>query len=47
MRSALEGLAIRIAVPKISERQLTALERLLDEMDDYRDESAAWVSRHR
>ena len=47
MRSALEGLAIRIAVPKISERQLTALERLLDEMDDYREESAAWVSRHR
>ncbi len=26
---------------------MTALERLLDEMDDYRDESAAWVSRHR
>ncbi|MHC8320255.1 GntR family transcriptional regulator [Pseudomonas sp. GB2N2] len=47
MRSALEGLAIRIAVPKIGDRQLAALERLLDEMDDYRDESAAWVSRHR
>lgn len=29
---------MRIAVPKITERQLMALERLLDEMDDYRDE---------
>jgi len=47
MRSALEGLAIRVAVPKIGERQLAALERMLDEMDDYRDESAEWVSRHR
>jgi len=47
MRSALEGLAMRIAVPKIGARQLAALERLLDEMDDYRDESAAWVSHHR
>ena len=47
MRSALEGLAIRVAVPRIGERQLSALERMLDEMDDYRDESAEWVSRHR
>jgi DNA-binding GntR family transcriptional regulator len=34
-------------VAHIGERQLAALERLLDEMDDYRDESAEWVSRHR
>ncbi|WP_338524645.1 GntR family transcriptional regulator [Pseudomonas batumici] len=47
MRGALEGLAIRVAVPRIGERQLAALERMLDEMDDYRDESAEWVSRHR
>ncbi len=47
MRSALEGLAVRVAVGRIGERQLAALERLLDEMDDYRDESAVWVSRHR
>ncbi|WP_339503116.1 GntR family transcriptional regulator [Pseudomonas silesiensis] len=47
MRSALEGLAIRVAVAKISERQLAALERMLDEMDDYRDESAEWVRLHR
>ncbi|MBB1607429.1 MULTISPECIES: GntR family transcriptional regulator [Pseudomonas] len=47
MRSALEGLAIRLAVPKLGERQLARLERLLDEMDDYRDDSTEWVSRHR
>ena len=47
MRSALEGLAVRVAVSRIGERQVAALERLLDEMDDYRDESAAWVRCHR
>ncbi|MFJ3521911.1 GntR family transcriptional regulator [Pseudomonas sp. NPDC090203] len=47
MRSALEGLAIRVAVPKITERHLTHLERLLDDMDAYRDDSSEWVSRHR
>lgn len=47
MRSALEGLAVRAAVGRVTERQLAALERMLDEMDDYRDESAQWVSRHR
>ncbi|MBK5512039.1 GntR family transcriptional regulator [Pseudomonas sp. TH15] len=47
MRSALEGLAIRVAVPKITERQFSHLERLLDEMDDYREDGAEWVSRHR
>lgn len=47
MRSALEGLAIRLAVPKLTERHLARLERQLDEMDDYRDDSAEWVSRHR
>ncbi|WP_397452596.1 GntR family transcriptional regulator [Pseudomonas sp. NA-150] len=47
MRSALEGLAIRVAVPKMTERHLSRLERLLDEMDDCREESAEWVGRHR
>ena len=47
MRSALEGLAIRVAVPKLTERDIARLERMLDEMDDYRDDSAEWVSRHR
>lgn len=37
MRSALEGLAVRVAVARIGERQLAALERMLDEMDYYRD----------
>lgn len=47
MRSVLEGLALRVAVPKITERHLNRLERLLDEMDECRDESAEWVGRHR
>ncbi len=47
MRSALEGLALRVAVPKITERHLNRLERLLDEMDECRDDSAEWVGRHR
>lgn len=47
MRSALEGLALRVAVPRITERHLNRLERLLDEMDECRHESAEWVGRHR
>lgn len=47
MRSALEGLAVRIAVSRIGERQIAAMERLLDEMDDYRDDSTAWIRCHR
>ena len=47
MRSALEGLAIRVAVTKLTERHFSHLERLLDEMDDYREDGAEWVSRHR
>lgn len=47
MRSALEGLAIRVAVAKITPRHLSLLERLLDDMDDFRDDSAEWISRHR
>lgn len=47
MRSALEGLAIRVAVEKITPRHLSMLERLLDDMDDFREDSAEWVSRHR
>ncbi|MDB6052402.1 MAG: DNA-binding transcriptional regulator, GntR family [Pseudomonas sp.] len=47
MRSALEGLAVRVAVSKITDRNLAHLERLLEDMDDYRDESEEWVSRHR
>lgn len=47
MRSALEGLAIRVAVGKVTERHLTLLERLLDDMDECRHDTAQWVVRHR
>ena len=47
MRSALEGLAVRLAVPHLQARHLTRLERLLDDMDECRDDSAEWVGRHR
>lgn len=47
MRSALEGLAIRLAVPKLTERHKVQLERLLEDMDECREDSAQWVSRHR
>lgn len=47
MRSALEGLAIRVAASKVTERHLTLLERLLDDMDECRDDTAQWVVRHR
>lgn len=47
MRSVLEGLAVRAALPKLSERHFTHLERLLDDMDACRDDSSEWVSRHR
>ncbi len=47
MRSALEGLAIRVAASKVTERHLTILKRLLDDMDECRDDTAQWVVRHR
>lgn len=47
MRSVLEGLAVRVAVPKLTNRHFTQLEFLLDEMDECREDSAEWVSRHR
>lgn len=47
MRGALEGLAIRLATAQLNERHLARLERLLDEMDECREDSAEWVSRHR
>lgn len=47
MRSALEGLAVRLATATLTDRQLTTLERMLDDMDEVRDDSAEWVSRHR
>jgi DNA-binding GntR family transcriptional regulator len=47
MRSALEGLAVRLATSSLTDRQLTTLERMLGDMDEFRDDSAEWVSRHR
>lgn len=47
MRSALEGLAIRVAVPLITERHMTHLQRLLDDMDGCGHDSSEWVVRHR
>ncbi|WP_225773850.1 GntR family transcriptional regulator [Pseudomonas sp. Marseille-Q5115] len=47
MRSALEGLAVRLATATLTDRQLTTLERMLDDMDEVREDGAEWVSRHR
>ncbi|AUQ27001.1 GntR family transcriptional regulator [Dickeya zeae] len=47
MRSVLEGLAIRIAVSKLTEKHLTHLTRLLDSMDDTHNEPYEWVLHHR
>lgn len=47
MRSALEGLAVRLAVPNLTDRDIASLERLLEEMEEYRDDGSEWVTRHR
>lgn len=47
MRSALEGLAARLATAQVGERELTRLERLLDNMDDDQDSPSEWIARHR
>lgn len=47
MRSALEGLAIRIATPQVTPRALSRLERLLDELDECHTSAAEWVIQHR
>lgn len=47
MRSALEGLAIRAALPHLNERQQRHLERLLEDMDHCGDDSALWIQNHR
>ncbi|MDM9651512.1 GntR family transcriptional regulator [Pseudomonas wenzhouensis] len=46
MRSALESLAVKVAVGNLTERHLSTLERLLEDMDEYRDDSCEWVRRH-
>lgn len=47
MRSALEGLAARLAAPKITDRDLKVLARQLEDMDACEASSAEWVVRHR
>lgn len=47
MRSALEGLAIRLAAPKVTDRQIVTLERLLEDMDACEQDSQEWLERHR
>ncbi len=47
MRSALEGLAIRLAAPKVTDRQIVTLERLLEDMEACEQNSQDWLERHR
>jgi DNA-binding GntR family transcriptional regulator len=47
MRSVLEGLAVRLAMPRIDEDELDDLERLLDRMERAgKSGSSDWVVRH-
>jgi DNA-binding GntR family transcriptional regulator len=46
IRSALEGLAVRLALPHIRAREIKRLERLLEDMDDCHAEPAEWIERH-
>lgn len=47
MRSVLEGLAVRLAMPRIDEEVLDELERLLERMERAgRSGSGDWVARH-
>lgn len=49
IRSVLEGLAVRLATPKLDERACARLRTLLDAMDEAAAErdSVGWMSRHR
>ncbi|MBU4609363.1 GntR family transcriptional regulator [Achromobacter sp. GG226] len=47
MRSALEGLAIRLAAPQVTDRQIVTLERLLEDMEGCEQNSQEWLQRHR
>lgn len=47
IRSVLEGLAVRLAIPKIDSEVLAELERILDKMESSgRSGSSDWVTRH-
>ncbi|WP_153140816.1 GntR family transcriptional regulator [Paraburkholderia agricolaris] len=46
MRVALEGLAMRVAAPRCTDKHLLTLERLLDDMDASVGNTELWVQRH-
>jgi DNA-binding GntR family transcriptional regulator len=47
MRSVLEGLAVRLAIPRIDEDEIDELERLLDRMERAGQSGGSdWVVRH-
>lgn len=47
MRAVLEGLAARLAVPRLGPAQLRRLERMVDEMEDRDAPGADWTTAHR
>ncbi|UOK70678.1 MULTISPECIES: GntR family transcriptional regulator [Ancylobacter] len=47
MRSVLEGLAVRLAVPRLDADAFAELDRLLDRMERSGDGGQDWVARHR
>lgn len=47
MRAVLEGLAVRLAVPRLRPADLKLLERLVDEMEDRQAPEADWTGKHR
>jgi len=46
MRAALEGLAVRVALPRIDGDALADLEQIVDRMDRSRRDGAAWLRHH-
>lgn len=47
MRAVLEGLAVRLAVPRLGPAELRRLERMVDEMEDRDAPAADWTTAHR
>lgn len=47
MRAVLEGLAVRLAVPRLGPIELRRLERMVDEMEDRNAPAADWTTAHR
>lgn len=47
MRGALEGLAAKMALPKVRPEHIAELERLLEVMENHEQDAHEWVSAHR